>query len=105
MTQLLAGKIKAAQNFPRDILRGILSPMFGGVKRNDANRVAVLARHQVVDGGFEIGFADIGLRECGDLLPEIVDDKINRPGVAIRHNRQNKAPAIKTPNATVTRRV
>jgi hypothetical protein len=41
MTQLLAGKIKAAQNFPRDILRGILSPMFGGVKRNDANRVAV----------------------------------------------------------------
>jgi hypothetical protein len=51
MTQLLAGKIKAAQNFPRDILRGILSPMFGGVKRNDANRVAVLAGHQVVDGG------------------------------------------------------
>jgi hypothetical protein len=31
--------------------------MFGGVERHDANGVAVLPGHQVVDGGFEIGFA------------------------------------------------
>jgi hypothetical protein len=28
--------------------------MFGGVERHDANRVAILAGHQVADGGFEI---------------------------------------------------
>ena len=49
----MPGEIEMAHNFPRDILRGILGPMFGGVKCDDANRVAVLAGHQVVDGGFE----------------------------------------------------
>jgi hypothetical protein len=53
----VTGKIGTAHNFQRDILRGILGPMFGGVKRNDPNRVAVLAGHQIVDGGFEIGLA------------------------------------------------
>jgi hypothetical protein len=53
-----AGKIKAAHDLPRDILRCILGPMFGGVERHDANRVAVLAGHQVGDGGFEVGFGD-----------------------------------------------
>jgi len=34
-------------------------------ERDDADRVAVLAGHQVVvDGSFEIGFAKIGFREC-----------------------------------------
>jgi len=27
---------------------------------DDANRVAVLAGHQIADGGFEISFADVG---------------------------------------------
>ena len=38
--------------------------MFDGVVRDDANRVAVLAGHQIGNGGFEIGFADIGFGEC-----------------------------------------
>ena len=44
-----AGKIKPVHNPPRDILRGTFGPMFGGVKRHDSNRVAVLAGHQVGD--------------------------------------------------------
>jgi hypothetical protein len=59
-----AGKIKAAHNFQRDVLRGILSPMFGGVECDDADRVAILAGHQAGDVGFEIGLGDIGFREC-----------------------------------------
>jgi hypothetical protein len=51
----MPGEIETANNFQCDILRGVLGPMFGGVKRDDANRVAVLAGHQVVDGGIEIG--------------------------------------------------
>jgi hypothetical protein len=46
----MPGEIEAAQNFPCDILGGILGPMFGGVKCNDSNRGAVLAGHQIVDG-------------------------------------------------------
>jgi len=49
--------------------------MFGSVKRDDANRVAVLAVHQIADGGFEIGFAEIGFRECRAKRPVIVDGR------------------------------
>src|ERR1700730_3422348 len=89
----MPGEIETAHNFPRDILRGNLSPMFGGVKRNDANRVAVLAGYQVVDGGFEIGLADIGFRKCRAQVPIIVDDEISGLIVAARHNRRNEVPA------------
>jgi hypothetical protein len=51
----MPGKIKPAHNFPRGILRGILSPLFDAVECHDADWVAVLAGHQVADGGFEIG--------------------------------------------------
>jgi hypothetical protein len=48
------------------------------VKRDDANRVAVLAGHQVVDGGFEIGLAEISLYDGRTELSVITDDeKIN----------------------------
>jgi hypothetical protein len=56
----VAGKIETAHNFPRDILRAILGPMFGGVKRDHAKRDAVLSGHQIANDGFDIGFADIG---------------------------------------------
>jgi hypothetical protein len=49
---------------------------FRGVECDHANRVAVLAGHQVGDGGFEIGLADIGLGECRAKRPVIVDDDI-----------------------------
>jgi hypothetical protein len=96
----MTGKVETAQNLPRDVLRGILGPMFGGVECDHADRVAVLAGHQIADDGFEIGFADIGFRECRAEVSVIVDDEIKILIAAVRHNRRNKASAIKTPNAT-----
>jgi hypothetical protein len=92
--QLMPGEIEAAQNFPSDILRGIPRPMFGGIECDDPNRVAVLAGHQVVDGSFEIGLAEIGLRECGTRFPVIVDDEIKSLIVAVRHNRRARGLVV-----------
>jgi hypothetical protein len=36
----MPGEIATAHNFPRDILRSILGPVFGGVECDDPNRVA-----------------------------------------------------------------
>src|SRR5450631_3361329 len=91
-------EIETAHNFPRNTLRGILSPMFGGVEYDDANRVAVLAGHQIADDGFEVGLIDVGFRKCGAQVSEIVDDKINGLIVAARHNRSNKATTHKNSN-------
>jgi hypothetical protein len=33
-----------------------------------------LAGHQVADGGFEIGFAEIGFRRCRAKFPIIIDE-------------------------------
>ena len=74
--------------------------MFGGVERHDANRVAVLARHQVGDGGFEVGLLDIGLGKRGAEVSEIIDDKINGLIVIGRYDRRGPISAHeKTPNA------
>jgi hypothetical protein len=96
--QGITGEIETAHNFPRHILRGILSPVLGGVERDDADRVAVLAGHQIVDGGFEIGLIDISFRKCREVSI-IVDDEIKILIVAARHNRGTKLRSIKTPNA------
>jgi hypothetical protein len=91
----MPGEIETAHNFPRDILRGILSPMFGGVERDDANRVAVLAGHRIADDGFEIGFPDIGFRECRAEVSVIVDDEIKRNGcrenLSTKPRRRNRS--------------
>jgi hypothetical protein len=36
--QGITGEIATAHNFPRDILRSILGPVFGGVECDDPNR-------------------------------------------------------------------
>jgi hypothetical protein len=69
--------------------------MFGGVECDDSKRVTVLARHQIADDGFEIGFANIGFCECRAEVSVIVDDEIKILIVAVRHNRRNEAPAHK----------
>jgi hypothetical protein len=38
-------------------------------------------------GGFEIGFAEIGFRECRAKCRVIIDDDIKSLVVAVRHNR------------------
>jgi hypothetical protein len=63
--------------------------MFGGVECDDPNWVAVLAGHQIGDGGFEIGLIDIGFRKCGVQVSRIVDDGINGLIVAATLRREN----------------
>ena len=44
-----------------------------------------MAGHQVGDGGFEVGFADVGFRECRAKFPVIIDDDINQAsGLVVR---------------------
>jgi hypothetical protein len=69
--------------------------MFASIKRDDANRVAVLAGHQIADEGFDVGLIDIGFRKCGAKVSKIVDDEINGLIVAVWRSRRNKAPAHK----------
>jgi hypothetical protein len=74
--------------------------MLGGVECDHANRVAVLARHQIGDDGFKIGLLDIGLGKRGAEVSEIIDDKINGLIVIGWHNRRGPIAAHeKTPNA------
>jgi hypothetical protein len=74
--QIIAGKINAPLNLACDILRDIFRPVLSGVERDHANRVAVLARHQIGDDGFKIGLLDISLGKRGGKLPEFIDDKM-----------------------------
>jgi len=66
--------------------------MLCGVECNHANRVAILARHQIGDDGFKIGVLDIGLGKRGAEVSEIIHDKINGLIVTGRHNRRGPAP-------------
>jgi hypothetical protein len=47
------------------------------LKGGHADRVAVLAGHQVADNGFEVGLIDIGFRKCGSQVSETIDGEIN----------------------------
>jgi hypothetical protein len=52
--------------------------MFCGIECDDSKRVTVLARHQIADGAFEIGLAEISLYDGRTELSVITDDeKIN----------------------------
>ena len=51
-------------------------PALGGVEGDNANRSLVLARHQIVDRGFEIGLSDIGFGKGDAPLSVIVDGKV-----------------------------
>jgi len=82
-----AGKIKAAQisnATSSDASSDQCSEML-----NDTTRTGslYLTGHQV-----EIGFADVGFRECRAKFPVIVDDEIKGLVVAVRHNRRGPAP-------------
>jgi hypothetical protein len=78
--------------------------MLCGVECDHANRVGVLARHQIGDDGFEVGLLDIGFGKRGAKVSEIIDDKINGLIVIGWHNRRGPISAHeKTPNATNVR--
>ena len=90
--EIIAGKINAPLKLACDILRDIFRPVLSRVECDHADRVAVLARHQIGDDGFEIGLLDIGLGKRGAEVSEIIDDKINGLIVIGWHNRRGPAP-------------
>jgi hypothetical protein len=83
--------VASGLNFVSELFRDVLRPMFQRVERNDANRVAVLAGHKIVDDGFVVGLIDIGFRKCRAEVSVIVDDEIKILIVTVRHNRGDKA--------------
>jgi len=58
---LITGKIKAAHDFAGDVSRCILDPTLRDIEGDDANRVVILAGHQVGNDRFEIGPLCVGL--------------------------------------------
>jgi hypothetical protein len=66
--------------------------VLSGVECDHADRVAVLARHQIGDDGFKIGLLDIGLGKRGAEVSEIIDDKINGLIVIGRYDRRGPVP-------------
>jgi hypothetical protein len=70
--QIMPGEIETAHNFPRDILRGIFSPMFARVERDYADRVAVLAGHQIADDGFEVGLSTSVSENAAPKFPKLL---------------------------------
>ena len=72
----MPGEIGAAQNLPRNVFGCVSRPTLRNIEGDDANRVAVLAGHQIADDGFEVGLIDIGFRKCGPQVSKIVDDEI-----------------------------
>jgi hypothetical protein len=70
--QIMPGEIETAHNFPRDILRGIFSPMFARVERDYADRVAVLAGHQIADDGFDVGLSTSVSENAAPKFPKLL---------------------------------
>jgi hypothetical protein len=68
----------------RDVFLFLVDDL-GCVEANDPYRIAVLAAQHVVDDGLQISVINIGLPPGLAVLPEVVEDQIDRPIVA-RHD-------------------
>ncbi|WP_291849249.1 hypothetical protein [Bradyrhizobium sp.] len=55
----------------------VLRPFFGGVKRNDPDRISVLPTQQVLDNGFEVRRFGIGFPPDAPVPAEIVDHQVD----------------------------
>lgn len=56
----LADDVVASLDLAGDIPGDVLRPVLGGVETHHPDRVAVLPRDQVLNGGLEIGLLDVG---------------------------------------------
>jgi hypothetical protein len=85
--QIGAGKIEATHDLPREIFRYIFCPTLNGVESDNPNGIAVLAGHQIGDGGFEVAFFDGRFAIGAAQWAKIIDHDIDGLIVAARHNR------------------
>ena len=81
-------KAEAAQYFLRHGVRHVFGAVGVGVEHHHAQRVAVLAAHQIGDGGLKISATKIGLCERRAKPAIVVDDDV----VILGRTRNNRGP-------------
>ena len=89
--QGITDKISASPDLPCDNFRDIFRPMLGGVECDDSDRVAVLAGHQIADGGFEIGLLYICLAIGAAQPSEIIEHEMDGLIITARYYRRDNA--------------
>src|SRR5882757_7200492 len=80
-----------------DIGRDVARPAFGGVEADDAYGVVVLAGHQVLDDGFQIGRLEIGLAPHQAVSAEIVHHQVDIPIIVPGNDRRRPITQTRTP--------
>ena len=85
-------EVEAAQYFPRDGGRNVPRSVGIGVEPHHAQRITMLPRDQIGDGGFIVGAVEAGLRE-GRAEPAIaVDDDVITSGAPGTSEGQSRIP-------------
>ena len=79
---------KPAQYFVGDGVRHILRSVGLGVEHDHAQRITVLAGHQIGDGGFIVGAVEVGLSEGCAEPAVMIDDNV----VILGRTRNNRGP-------------
>ena len=71
-------EIVAPAQLAGDILRNVFRPALGRIEGDDADRIAILARKQVLDDGLKISGLIVGLPPSAADLPKIIGNEIDR---------------------------
>src|SRR4051794_25489662 len=71
-------EIAAPAQLAGDILRNVFTPALGRIEGDDADRIAILARKQVLDDGLKISGLIVGLPPGAADLPKIIGNEIDR---------------------------
>ena len=90
-------QIAAPAHLLGDVGRDVTRPAFGGVEADDAYGVVVLAGHQVLDDGFQIGRLEIGLAPHQAVSAEIVHHQIDIPIIVPGNDRRRPITQTRTP--------
>ena len=67
---------KAALYFLGHGVRDILGAISIGIEHDYAQRIAVLAGHEIGDGGLIVGAVEVGLGERGAEIAVMIDNKV-----------------------------
>src|SRR5437764_8774018 len=89
--QHLTGKTKTAHDLAGDIFRDIFGPTLGSVEGHYANRIVILAGHQIGNYAFQIGPPLDGLTIGAPQTAEVIEHEIDGLIATVRHNRGGPA--------------
>ena len=71
-------EIAAPAQLAGHILRNVLGPALGRIEGDDADRIAVLARKEILNNGFQVRGFVVGFPPGAADLPEIIRNEIDR---------------------------